>query len=165
MKKLLNKIRLAMAFIGLAFRTQLGSAVQFANIGEGTHEHGIKSYIPDSGQAGRYLLYKIGSDGDHCVITGAGDTPLGVSEDLADANNLDLPIAIKLFGAVKGTVRVTTDGTVNNGDHVKCGATGMVTQAASTNRSFGIAIIGSDCSKNAGDQIEIIPFAPQLYVF
>jgi len=139
--------------------------VQFANIGEGTFEHGIKSYIPDAGTASRYLLYKIGSDADHCAVTGAGDTPLGSSDDLADANNLDLPIAIKLFGAVKGMTRVVTDGTVANGARVKAGASGKVTAAATTDLSFGIAVFGTDTSSANGDVITIIPCVPQKYVF
>lgn len=144
------------------------NAVEFANIGDGNLESGIKSYLPNAAEASgatRYLLYKIGSDGDHATICGAGDTPLGPTDDQVDTNNLEVPFAIKLLGAVKGTVRVITDGTVNNGDHVKCGASGQVTQAASTNRTFGTAIIPSDCSKAAGDVISIIPYAPQLYVF
>jgi hypothetical protein len=139
--------------------------VQFANIGEGTFEHGIKSYIPDAGANSRYLLYKIGSDSDHCALCGAGDTPLGSSDDQADANNLDVPIAIKLFGAMKGMTRVITDGTVANGNRVKCAANGQVTVAVTGDVSFGIAIVTSDASSNAGDPIAIIPCLPQKYAF
>jgi len=48
----------------------------------------------------------------------AGDIPLGSSDDLADTNALDVPIAIKLFGACEGTVRIVTDGTLVNGSKV-----------------------------------------------
>lgn len=139
-----------------------GYKVEFANIGEGTYSDGIKSYIPDAATASRYLLYKKGSDVDHCAITGLNDTPLGPSDDQADAV---IPIAIKLLGAVKGTVRVVTDGTVNDGDRVKCGANGQVTQAATADVSFGMAIIPTDCSKAAGDAISIIPAIPAKYAF
>jgi hypothetical protein len=139
--------------------------IQFANIGEGTFAHGLKSYIPDGASTERYLLYKIGSDGDHCALCGLNDTPLGCSDDLADANNLDVPITIKLFGATEGTTRVVTDGTILNGSRVKCGANGRATVAASTDVSFGIAIITSDGSSAAGDPIQIIPQVPQKYVF
>ena len=138
---------------------------QFCNIGEGTFEHGHKSYIPDAATASRYLLYKIGSDADHCAVCGAGDTPLGSSDDLAEANNLDVPITVKLFGAVHGTVRVTTDGTVANGNRVKAGANGQVTVAANGDVSFGIAIIDTDTSSAAGDVIAIIPQIAQKYAF
>jgi hypothetical protein len=140
----------------------VGAGVQFANIGEGTYEHGIKSYIPDAATTSRYLLYKRGTDADHCAICGAGDDPLGPSDDQADAG---VAIGIKLLGAVKGTVRVVTDGTVNDGDYVKCGATGKVTTALTTNLTFGRAVIPTDCSKADGDTITIIPALPAKYVF
>lgn len=148
---------------GRAFRRSQG--IGFANIGEGTHEHGIKSYIPDAGTNSRYLLYKIGSDADHCAVCGAGDTPLGPSEDQADTNNLDLPIAIKLVGAVKGTVLMITDGTVVNGNRVKAAANGQVTPAATGDVSFGIAILPTDNVAAAGDPIEVIPAIPAKYAF
>jgi hypothetical protein len=76
-----------------------------------------------------------------------------------------VPIAINLFGIVPGTLRVVTDGTIANGDHVKCGAAGVVTKAASTDRSFGIALIGTDQSSASGDPIVIAHCVPHLYVF
>ena len=132
----------------------------FANIGEGTHEDGIKSYIPDAGTNSRYLMYKIGSTADNCALTGAGDIPLGSSDDQADANNLDLPIAIKLFGAVKGTTRIITDGTLVNGSKVTTGANGQGTAAVTTNLVVGVAIIPSDTVVVAGDPVEMIPCLP-----
>ncbi len=136
--------------------------VQFANIGEGTQRTGVKSYTPDAATSSRYLCYKIGTDGDHSAVCGAGDTPLGQSDDQADAG---VPIAINLFGQVPGTLRVVTDGTIANGDHVKCGAAGVVTKASSTDRSFGIAIIGTDQTSASGDSIAIMHCVPHLYVF
>src|ERR1051325_7189723 len=58
---------------GVHIRPQL----QFANIGEGTFADGVKSYIADAATNSRYLLYKKGTDVDHCAVTGAGDDPLG----------------------------------------------------------------------------------------
>lgn len=136
--------------------------VQFANIGEGTYEHGRKSYIADAATTARYLLYKKGTDVDHCALAGAGDDPLGPSDDQADAA---LPITINLLGAVKGTVRVTTDGSISDGDYVKAGAAGVVVKASTTDLSFGRAVIPTDCSKASGDPISIIPMAPAKYVF
>lgn len=139
--------------------------VEFANIGDGTYEDGKRSYIPDSGTAERYLLYKEGSDTDHCVVCGLNDTPLGSSDDLADANNLDVPITINLFGACKGTKRVVTDGTIVSGNYVKCGALGRATVAANGDVSFGRAVIPTDTTKAAGDVITIIPTLPAKYAF
>jgi hypothetical protein len=141
---------------------RLRCGVQFANIAEGTHDTGVKPFLPDAATTSRYLLYKIGSDGDHVAVTAAGDVPLGNSDDQADA---DVPIAINLLGVKPGTLRVVTDGTVANGEHVKCGASGKVTQAATTDVSFGIATIGSDQSVADGDVIEIIHCVPHKYVF
>lgn len=152
-------------FAWLGFTREARGGVQFANIGEGSFTHGVKSYIPDGATTERYLCYKIGSDGDHCAVCGAGDTPLGQSNDLAESGNLDVPIAINLFGVKEGTLRMVTDGTIANGDHVKCAANGRVTKAASTDLSFGIAIIGTDASRAAGDVINVIHCVPHLYVF
>ncbi len=169
MSKSLRKILLKLQLLPFrlrnsALRARHSAFVQFSNIGEGTYEHGRKSYLPDSSTTARYLLYKRGSDADHCVITGAGDDPLGPSDDQADTTT-GQPITINILGASKGTVRVVTDGTVNDGDYVKCGTSGQVTQAATTNLSFGRAVIPTDCSKAAGDVITIIPALPAKYAF
>jgi hypothetical protein len=164
MNKLKRKLMLLVSLAMLGWhRSAPAAGVQFANIGEGINETGVRSYLPDATTSSRYLLYKIGTDGDHCAITGAGETPLGSSDDQADSTTT--PIALNLFGAVRGTVRVVTDGTVSNGNRVKCGATGKVTAASTTDVSFGIAIIGTDTSSADGDVITIIPMVPQKYVF
>lgn len=164
MKKLYHQILLACSLLGLGLRRAVSTPrVEFANIGEGINETGVRSYLPDATTSARYLLYKIGTDGDHCAITGAGDTPLGSSDDQADSTTT--PISVNLFGAVRGTVRVTTDGTIANGDRVKAGASGKVTKASTTDVSFGIAVFGSDTSSADGDIITIIPQVPQKYVF
>lgn len=148
--------------IGFMPGQRLRTGVQFANIGEGSFDTGVKAYLPDAATSSRYLLYKVGTDVDHCAICGAGDDPIGSSDDQAEVG---VPLAINVFGACRGTIRVVSDGTVNNGDYVKAGATGKVTQAATTNLSFGRAIIGTDCTKADGDVITIIPMVPAKYVF
>jgi hypothetical protein len=135
------------------------------NIAEGTFEHGIRSYIPDGGTTARYLLYKRGTDSDHCAICGAGDDPLGTSDDQADANNLDVPIAIKLCGANKGTNRVVTDGTASDGDYLKCAANGKAAKANSTDLIFGRALITGDMSKANGDVITYMSVLPSKLTF
>jgi hypothetical protein len=173
MKKLLYKIELnTYRFAAWLSRRRPGAErrkaaagrAEFANIGEGTYVEGQKSYLPDASATSRYLLYKQGSDADHCAVTGAGDVPLGSSDDQADATNL-VPITLNLFGAVRGTVRVVTDGTVNNGTKVTTGANGQVTAATSGNLSFGVAVITTDASANAGDVITMIPCLPLKYAF
>ena len=54
--------------------------VQFANIGEGTYASGVRSFTPDAATTSRYLIYKIGSDGDHSALCGAGEVPIGQSD-------------------------------------------------------------------------------------
>lgn len=169
MKYLTAKLQLQLLRIRAAFRLKTrdsGPKAQFANIGEGSYEHGQKSYLPDASTTARYLLYKQGSDADHCVVAGSADVPLGPSDDQADTTNL-VPIAINLLGAIRGTVRVTTDGTITNGSKVGMSGTTAGYAGAQTtgNLSFGIAVIPTDCSANAGDVIEIIPMAPMKYAF
>lgn len=140
--------------------TPRASRPQFCNAGEGTHEKGHKTYIPDAATTSRYLLYKIGSDGDHCALCGAGDVPLGSSDDMADSAALDEGITIKLFGATVGTTRIITDGTLVNGSKVTTGANGQGTLAVTTNVVIGVAIVPTDAILVAGDPIEIIPNLP-----
>lgn len=167
MKKYFNKIRLALAFIGLAFRPLRMNGVEFANIAEGSHQDGVKSFTPNVGDAGtteRYLLYKKGTDADHITVASAGDIPLGVADDLIDVNNLDIPIAVKLLGAVRGTVRVVSDGTLTDGCKVTTANSGRAAATTTTNLVIGICIIGTDQSaagtSAAGDVCEMIPQLP-----
>lgn len=170
-RKAVRRMRRMFQLLPLLF-TGWGRAMRtgdrcFANIGEGTHEHGLKSYIPDAGTNSRYLLYEIGSVADNCRVAAGVNEPLGPSDDQADANNLDLPIAIKLLGAVKGTLRMTTDGTCVNGGRVavKLDGSGYVTDitAAAAGHTYwvvGKAIIPTDAVVVAGDPIEVVPFTP-----
>lgn len=144
---------------------RLRPVVQFANIGEGDYEHGLMPLLPDAATTARYLMYKQGSDADHCALCGAGDDPLGPSDDQAATGYLDVPIAIKLLGAIKGTTRVVTDGTIANKDYVKCAANGQVTKATTGDLSFGRAVIRTDMSSAAGDVITIIPTLPSKLSF
>ena len=137
--------------------------VQFANIGEGSYEKGLRSYIPDAAAGSRYLLYTRGSDADHCAVAGAGADPLGPSDDQAGSDGV--PIAINVLGAGVGTIRVTADGTLADGNYVKCGANGYATKASTGDLSFGRALISTDTSANNGDVITIIPMAPAKYAF
>ena len=155
-----------LALLPLAFlrfrRLEVGR-LQFANIGEGVSDTGAKMFIPDAVTTSRYLLYKKGSDVDHVAITTTGETPIGSSDDQVD--DITVPISINVFGAVKGTVRVVTDGTVADGNYVKCGTTGRVTVAVTTDVVIGKALIGTDATSAAGDVISIIPIMPGKHPF
>lgn len=144
-------------------RTAPTGSVMFANIGEGTFETGVRSYLPDAATASRYLIYKIGSDADHVAVAGLNDVSIGVSNDQADVG---VPIAIQLFGAKPGLLRVVTDGTIANGNYVKAGANGQATLAASGDAGiFGKALFGTDTSANAGDVISIVHDLPSKVAF
>ena len=165
MKKIRNFIYLAV----LAFREMIApppnlkSQAQFANIGEGTFDQGMISMLPDAATSARYLLYKRGSDSNHVALCGAGDDPLGSSEDMV--TDTTIPIAINIFGAKPGTVRVVTDGTIANGNFVTTGANGQATVATTGNLAFGRAIVLSDMTSAAGDTITVIHDLPSKMSF
>lgn len=141
-----------------------GSAC-FANIGDGDFDTGKRSYTPDASANGRYLIYKVGSDADHCALAGLNDVAIGVSYDQADITNLE-PITIRLFGACPGTMRVQTDGTIANLAYVKAGANGQATAAASGDAGiFGRALFGTDTTSNAGDVITVVHAVPSKVSF
>ncbi len=151
------------AWLGLV-REPVGS-VQFANVGEGVHEHGIKSYIPDAATASRYYLYQVGSTADNVAVAAGTNEPLGPSDDLADSAALDLAIGIKLLGAYKGTTRMISDGTVTNGARVCASKAnpGQITVPGGGAGTFwvvGKAIVPTDANIAAGDPVEVIPFQP-----
>ena len=76
-------------------------------------------------------------------------------------------IAIKLFGAWKGTTRVISDGTIVDGSWVgPSGATaGYATVSTTGNCTIGKAIIPEGTVIAAGDAVEIIPVLPTKYAF
>ncbi|MEI8288780.1 MAG: hypothetical protein WCH99_04860 [Verrucomicrobiota bacterium] len=148
--------------MGFQRRMPRGS-VMFANIGEGTFEGGVKTYIADAATGGRYLIYKIGTDTDHVAVAGLNDVSIGCSNDQAEAG---MPIAIQLFGCKPGMLRVQTDGTIANGDYVKSGAAGQATKAASGDAGIlGKALFGTDTSSAAGDTITIVHDVPSKMSF
>ncbi len=167
----------------LPFQPKPGK-VQFANIGEGTYPRGVKTYLADASAinspAVHFLLYKKSAAppagtaaADYVTLCTANtDIPLGPSDDGAKLVG-DL-LAINLLGAVRGTIRVVTDGTIADGDYVMpsaltvtpVGASAATAGAvakyvvASTNRLIGKAVIPSDSTAEAGATIEMIPMAP-----
>ena len=146
-------------------RTAPMGSVMFANIGDGDYDSGKRSYIPDANAAGRYLIYKIGSDADHVAVAGLNDVAIGVSYDQADVTNLQ-PITIRLFGSCPGTMRVQTDGTIANGNYVKAGAAGQATLAVSGDPGiFGKALFGTDTTSAAGDVITVVHDIPSKVAF
>lgn len=165
MKNKLNRFLILLPlWLGRFFTPPPIAGVQFCNIGEGTRAHGRKTYLCDAVTTARYLLYKVGSDGDHVAVCGANDVPLGSSDDMCE--DVTIPITVNLFGAVEGTMRVTTDGTIANGDYVMTGANGQVTKATTGLAGIcGRAVIGTDATAAAGDVITIVPVLPSKLAF
>ncbi len=167
MKNILLQIEvIALVFVAFAlafFRARRKPRADFANIGEGSLGNGIRAYIPDAATTARYLMYKRGTDADHCDLAGAGDTPLGPSDDQAAADSV--PIAIQLLGAVRGTVLVTTDGTLSDGQYCTTVAGGKVGLATTGNLAIGIALIPTDSTSASGDVIQMIPVLPSKLSF
>ena len=163
MKKLFLHLQMLITLFVLRFQKPAVAGLQFANIGEGIAPNGVKMFIPDAITTSRYLLYKKGSDVDHVAITTTGETPIGSSDDQAD--DVTVPMGINVFGAIRGTVKVVTDGTVADGNYVKCGTLGRVTVAVTTDVVIGKALIGTDATAAAGDVISIIPIMPGKHPF
>ena len=150
-------------FHAMGFTRAPQGRVMFANIGEGNFETGVKTYVADAATASRYLIYKVGTDADHCAVAGLNDVSIGQSNDQAEAG---MPIAINLFGARPGTLRVQTDGTIANLDYVKAGAAGQATKATSADAGiFGRALFGTDTSSAAGDVITVVHDVPSKLAF
>ena len=157
--------------------------VQFANVSEGDYQNGEKTYFADASATNspgiHHLVYMQSTAGvtgsysaaDCCTLcTGPTSIPLGVSEDAPDYTGM--PTQIRLLGAVKGTIRVVTDGTCTNGASVMVkGSTTTINGVATygvcttyttsgTNYAIGRAVIPSDCTSAAGDVITVIPYPP-----
>ena len=150
-------------------RAPLGG-VQFCNVGEGTHELGIKSYLGDAATTSRYLFYEQGvTSNDYVKVAAGTNEPLGHSDDLVDASAPDIAISVKLLGCVKGTQRAISDGTVTNNTRIcviKDG-TGRATCPAGGAGTFwivGKAIVPTDNDAGgpvaAGDTFEFVPCFP-----
>jgi len=176
-RRINKSIRRRAFLLGLRFR-QPGidappGCAQFCNIGEGSTESGQITYVPDAATTRRYLLYKRGTGVNASatrsvtLTTAAADYPLGSSDDQADLAWISQGIAIKLFGAIRGTTRVISDGTIVDGSWVgPSGVTnGYATVATTGNCTIGKAIVPPDAIIAAGDPVEIIPVLPTKYAY
>ena len=160
-------LRRKIALLPLLFRQpEAGGGIQFANIAEGTHEHGRKTYIPGAATSYRYLFYEAGADADHCVIAAGTNEPIGSSDDMAEASVLDEGISLILHPAAKGTHRATCDGTPTNLGRLALlkDGTGRVallsTVGAGTWWVVGKAIVPTDVNLSANEPVEFVPFTP-----
>lgn len=145
-------------------------AAEFCNVGEGTREDGKKSFASDVATTSRYLFYEMSAvTNDNVTLALGTNMPLGVSDDLADAAALDIPISVKLLGAFRGTSRAISDGSVTNNTLIcvsKAGNGYAICPAggAGTFWVVGRALVGTDNDSGgpvvAGDTFEFIPVFP-----
>lgn len=92
----MKHIRSIIAAMAVAF----GHRVAFANIAEGEHTNGCKSFLADAATTARHLRYKMGSDSNHIALAGA-EAALGTSDDMAGA--AEDAISLRLNGANSGS--------------------------------------------------------------
>jgi hypothetical protein len=91
--------------------------VRLANIGEGTHGSGRKTYLCDAVITGRYQVVKRGSDDSHiAVVAAATDVPLGICTD--ETATAGMPLNVAILGTATGTLKVLLGGTVSLSDEL-----------------------------------------------
>lgn len=115
-------LSLAALFVG-GLRDTFASANSAEGVG-GTHPDGIISKAADASHATRHLLVKTGTDADHIAACGAGDLPLGVTDDEPSAAE-DL-VNVALLGAAPGTRRVMAATALAAGIDLYTAASGLV---------------------------------------
>jgi hypothetical protein len=142
----------------VAARRHLHPRVEFANIAEGTADHGHKSYLTDAALATRYALVIAGSDVNH-VAVGAANTeiPLGIcTDESAAAEEL---VNVNVFGAVSGTQRGAAGGNIAVGDLLQSNGDGTIIKLKTTSGIW--YIIGRALQAAvAGDTFEFTPSFP-----
>ncbi len=99
------------------------SRPRFSNVTEGTHEGSITKKT-DAALSTRFSLVKIGSDADHIAVCGAGDRPLGIATDEAEAAEDNLNV--NLLGSSSSTQKAVASEAIAVGDSVFTAASGKV---------------------------------------
>lgn len=120
-------------------------------IGDGESPNGIITRLADAALTTRHLLVKVGSDGSHFAVCGAGDLPLGVCRDEPDA--VDYPAAIKLPGCYANTLKVVASEAIAVDDDIYTAANGKVQNEPGTVGTY--YKIGKAITAASGDSIEL----------
>lgn len=95
-KFILALLALASLFVG-GLRQQFVTANAETTVG--THRSTTK--LSDGAHASRHLLVKLGSDADHVTPTGAGDRPVGVTEDQPSGAESPTVVHYLTYGGTK----------------------------------------------------------------
>lgn len=124
---------------------------------------GVASLKAEEVIATRHLLVSRGSGANGVLITDAGDLPLGVFDDEADADDVTLgtPKAVQLLGATVGTKTMIAAGVIPDDTDVYAVGAGKVDILADA--ATGDYLVGRSYTATtaADQQIEVIPVLPQ----
>lgn len=145
--------------IGLAvlyFKKPSGR-VRLANIGEGSHGSGQKTFLNDAAISGRFQVVKRGSDDAHiAIVAAATDVPLGICKD--ESSSTGVPLNVAIFGQTGSTNKVLLGGTVALNDELSSsnGTAIKLPTATGTYYPFGRALMAGVL----GDVIEFASDTP-----
>lgn len=126
------------------------------------HPDGKISFVAEEAFALRHLLCKRGTAASDVGICDAGDLPIAVMDDEADADDVDtgLPKNCLMLGAVSGTVRMIAAEAIPDDTDVYAtgaGKVGILATAASGDYLVGRSVSAADVD---GDEIAVIPVLP-----
>lgn len=165
MKDILSILILAVLAIALlpvvaAMGKHLGRQVAY-NVAN-THGDGCLSLKAEEAFATRYLLAKRGAGANGVLICGAGNLPLGVMNDEADAGDVTdgTPKNIQLLGATPGTLLMVAGGVIPDDTDVYAIAGGKVdilADAAEGDYRVGRSVTATTA---ANQLIEVVPVLP-----
>jgi len=133
------------------------SLPRFSNVAEGTHE-GSLSKKADAVISTRFLMVKIGSDADHIAVCGAGDRPLGVATDEAEA--IEDSVNVNLLGPSANTQKAVASEAIAVGESVFTAALGKVQNEPASAGTYFLVGRALTAAGADGEVIEIEPQAP-----
>lgn len=127
------------------------------NTAAGTHPNGCISLKAEEVVATRHLLVSRGSASDGCLITDAGDLPLGVMDDEADSDDVSLgtPKNVQLLGVTPGTILMVAAGAIAQDAAVYALGNGKVDEAAAAATGDYRVGIALNAATADGDLVEV----------
>lgn len=130
--------------------------IPLANIAEGTHAGGCVTRKTDGAITTRFLLAKVGSDGDHVTTAGVSDIPIGVIEDEAAAAE-DL-VNVRMWGSSDRTCKAVSSAAIAVGDMIVAAASGQVRTLPGTTGTYYIIGRALQAAAGANETIEFDPY-------
>lgn len=138
--------------------------VPAANVAEGTHPDGVKSFLADAAITETYVLGVIGTDVNHIAACGNDGIPEGIIESQISAAEITagLQIPVRLLGASRGSVLMVASEAIDpTAVHFVCSAaSGRVKGLPTANGTYYIVGKPLTAAAAAGDRIEVIPCVP-----